>query len=244
MGKNNQKYRITIRKWDEYQREMRGGEKRRKRREWVAISVDLFSDPDWLSLDATHSRLWLGLLLHAGKVGPSFEMSPTFARRLFDLRRSCDFQVLADQGFIDLEAATGQTVQDRQDKQDNTASDEKPDNPPPDPKPDRDEERLAELKAVYPKRAGSQPWKRAMKAANARMKGGATWTEILDGVRRYAEYCRVTDKIGSEYVMMASTFCGPDEHFKQPWDPPASIAERRTQRNVEAGRRFLEDEDE
>jgi hypothetical protein len=58
--KGDQKYRITIRNWEKYQREMRGGEKRKRRREWVAISVDLFSDPDYLALDATHSRWWLG----------------------------------------------------------------------------------------------------------------------------------------------------------------------------------------
>ena len=252
MAKKDQKHRITIRNWDEYQREMRGGAKRRRRREWVALSVDLFSDPDFLALDQCHRIAWVGLLCHAGKVGPVFELCGSDARLLFRLRTSPDFQVLADQGFIDLEAATGQTIHDRQDKQDNGVSDEKPEAEPLEleppeskPPPDRDEERLAELKAVYPKRAGSQPWKRAMKAANARMKDGATWTQILDGVRRYAEYCRATDKIGSEYVMMASTFCGPDEHFKQPWDPPASIADRRTRRNLDAVSEVLaEGEDE
>jgi hypothetical protein len=118
--KGDQKYRITIRNWEKYQREMRGGEKRKRRREWVAISVDLFSDPDYLALDATHSRLWLGLLLHSGKVGPSFVLSPSYARHLFDLRRSCDFEVLKNHGFIDLEAATARAYKTNKTGQDKT----------------------------------------------------------------------------------------------------------------------------
>ncbi len=109
MKKNDQRYLIRIKNWDNYQREMRGGEKRRRRREWIAISVDLFSDPDFLELDHTHSRLWLGLLLHAGKVGPEFSLTPARAVSMFCLRRPCDFSVLEKHGFIDLEAATNKT---------------------------------------------------------------------------------------------------------------------------------------
>ena len=130
--KSDQKYQITIRNWDKYQRQMRGGEKRKRRREWIAISVDLFSDPDYLSLDATHSRLWLGLLLHSGKVGPVFKLSPSYARHLFDLRRSCDFEVLKNHGFIELEAATLQdTPNDKTRKHDNlpTVSKARPKSP-------------------------------------------------------------------------------------------------------------------
>ncbi len=247
MANKNERYRITIRNWDDYQREMRGGEKRRRRREWVAVSVDLFSDPDFLLLDQCHRLAWLGLLCHAGKVGPVFELCGSDARLLFRLRATPDFRVLRDQGFIDLEAATRQDIHDKQDKQDNWVSDIENETPPkakPEPKPDKDAERLAELKAIYPKRAGSQPWKRAMKAANARISAGATWTDILDGVRRYAAYCAATDKLGTEYVMMASTFCGPDEHFAQAWDPPVSASERRTHRNLDAVSQVLtEDED-
>ncbi len=83
-----------------------------------------------------------------------------------------------------------------------------------------DESRLAELKAGYPKRVGSQPWKKAMKAAHARMASHTTWPEIIDGVRRYAEFCRSQGKTDTEFVMMAATFCGPDEHFKEPWTCP------------------------
>ena len=45
------------------------------------------------------------------------------------------------------------------------------------------------FKAAYPKRSGSQPWARAVKAANARIKEGATFDAMIDGARRYAEFC-------------------------------------------------------
>ncbi len=109
MPRNDQKYWITIKNWDQHQREMRGGEKRRRRREWIAISVDLFSDPDFLELDHVHARLWLGLLLHAGKVGPEFSMTPARAVSMFCLRRPCDFMILKNQGFINLQADTNKT---------------------------------------------------------------------------------------------------------------------------------------
>ena len=106
---NDKKVTITILNWDKYQREMKGGESRRRRREWIAISVDLFSDPDFLAMDQMHRTAWVGLLCHAGKVGPRFELCPSDARLLFRLRRSPDFRVFKNQGFIDLHTATNKT---------------------------------------------------------------------------------------------------------------------------------------
>ena len=110
----DKRYKITIRNWDKYQREMQGGEKRKRRREWVAVSTGLLHDPDFFRLTIEQRYLWLMLLCYAGAVGPVFELSASDARVLFKLRRSAVFQPLADQGLIDLQAAT------RQDKQDKT----------------------------------------------------------------------------------------------------------------------------
>ncbi len=97
-----------------------------------------------------------------------------------------------------------------------------------------DESRLLELKSIYPKRTGSQPWKRALKAIKARMKNGATWEEIEDGICRYAEFCKTEGKTGTEFVMMASTFCGPDEHYKQLWEgSPDEAAKEAEEKHTE-----------
>jgi hypothetical protein len=100
-------------------------------------------------------------------------------------------------------------------------------------------ERLLDLKLAYPHRAGGQPWRRALKALNARLADGFTWAEILDGVRRYATYVETTGKAGTEFVMQAATFLGPERHFLTPWAPPPTKAEQRLAANVAAGEDFL-----
>ena len=103
--------------------------------------------------------------------------------------------------------------------------------PPPD---------LDHLKSLYPERAGAQPWSRALRAANARIKEGATWDELLDGVSRYAVYCRETGKVGTEFVMQAATFLGPECHFRQPWRPPPTESEQRLRDNIAAAERAMD----
>lgn len=105
-----------------------------------------------------------------------------------------------------------------------------------------DSEAVERLRFVYPKRAGSQPWQRALKACNARLAEGHGWAEILDGVDRYAAFARTTGIEGTAYVMQAARFCGPEKHFLETWDPPPTSAEVRQNANVQAGRDWLEAE--
>ena len=78
-----------------------------------------------------------------------------------------------------------------------------------------------EFKAAYPKRAGGQPWNRALKAARARIAEGHTAQEMIDGATRYAAFIRDTGKENTEYVKQAATFLGPDKSFLEPWTPGA-----------------------
>ena len=70
----------------------------------------------------------------------------------------------------------------------------------------------------YPKREGGNPKARAVKAWRARLKAGADSADIEAGVERYAKYLRAKGKEGTQYVMQAATFFGPDEHWTQAWD--------------------------
>lgn len=74
---------------------------------------------------------------------------------------------------------------------------------------------------AYPKRAGGNSRKPAWKAWKARKAQGEDEQEMLDGVLRYAAFCVVTKKTGTEFVKMASSFFGPDGHYKQDWAIPA-----------------------
>lgn len=74
--------------------------------------------------------------------------------------------------------------------------------------------------ACYPKRAGGNSRKDALKAWKARVAAGADPAAMLAGVKRYAAYCEGTDKVGTAYVKQAATFFGPGDHYLDEWPLP------------------------
>jgi len=68
-----------------------------------------------------------------------------------------------------------------------------------------------------PQRIGANPKRKAYNACRARLKEGATWRELAEGMKRYSEHCKTEQKLNSQYVMQLATFFGPDEHFKEQW---------------------------
>jgi hypothetical protein len=75
---------------------------------------------------------------------------------------------------------------------------------------------------AYPKRAGNNPKNKALRAWRARLAEGATPADILAGLERYARFCAATAKTGTEFVMQAATFLGPEQPFAQPWTMPSA----------------------
>lgn len=100
-----------------------------------------------------------------------------------------------------------------------------------------------EFKSTYPSRAGDQGWRKAQRAAHARISEGHTPIEMIDGARRYRAFCDLTQKIGTEYVKQACTFLGPDKPFTQPWKAPPTKAQARQDRSVNATLQWLSEED-
>lgn len=98
---------------------------------------------------------------------------------------------------------------------------------------------LPEFKNLYPKRGGDANWRGAVRAGNARIAQGHDPSEFLNGARRYAEFCKVTSKIGTEFVKQAATFLGPDKPFLEPWNPPATAADVRLAGNLDAAEDFM-----
>ncbi len=82
--------------------------------------------------------------------------------------------------------------------------------------------------ALYPKRLGSNSKSKAYSAFSARtsdavwagMHGSKFFTGIFDGIRAYAKFCEATGKTGTEFVMQAATFFGPDKHYENDWTVP------------------------
>lgn len=102
-----------------------------------------------------------------------------------------------------------------------------------------DDPDFALFRSLYPDRGGDQRWRQAASAARARLAEGHSWQQIHDGARRYAEYCRATGKVGTEYVKQAASFLGPENHFLEPWTPPATKADVRLASNLDAAAEFM-----
>jgi len=76
---------------------------------------------------------------------------------------------------------------------------------------------------IYPKRSGSNPKGKAFSAFNKRIDEGDSWHELFDGAENYHRYCDATGKVGTEFVMQAATFFGPERHYENDWTIPASV---------------------
>ena len=71
------------------------------------------------------------------------------------------------------------------------------------------DERFESAWKLRPRRSGNDSKKRAYSSWNARLGEGHEPATISEGVDRYRVYCELTGKVGTEYVMMMSTFLGP-----------------------------------
>lgn len=100
-----------------------------------------------------------------------------------------------------------------------------------------------EFKREYPNRSGDQGWRKAQRAAHARIAEGHTPAEFIDGARRYAAFCEATQKTGTEFVKQACSFLGPDKPFSLAWIPPPSKAQVRQDKNISASLQWLAEEE-
>ena len=95
------------------------------------------------------------------------------------------------------------------------------------------------IRSAFPKRAGSHRWSETMGCCQARLRDGNTWDEMQAGTARYVTHITATGKERTEYVMQAKTFFGPGLHFLEPWDAPATKADRRLAANLSAADEFM-----
>lgn len=68
-----------------------------------------------------------------------------------------------------------------------------------------------------PRREGSDPKRKAFQACNARIKQGATWRELAEGMKRYHRFCETKGILNTEFTKTMAVFFGPDEHFRNDW---------------------------
>lgn len=95
--------------------------------------------------------------------------------------------------------------------------------------PESDEPRTFKLiKAMFPARSGSHRWADALDAYREQLKLGYTEQQMLEGVKRYAAYCKAENIEGQVSVQSARVFFGPNRGFLEPWESSKrmSAAER------------------
>lgn len=104
--------------------------------------------------------------------------------------------------------------------------------------PDELEPEFETWKRAYPDRDGGQNWVDAERHfRRLREQDKLAFATIMDGTERYRRHLAVRGKLGTEYVMMASTFLnrrGFDEQWHAPQRPdavplPPSAEERKQQ---------------
>lgn len=78
---------------------------------------------------------------------------------------------------------------------------------------------FAVLRDLYPARSGSQRWADALENYNSNLKAGYSTQQMLDGVMRYARYCKAEEILGQAKVQQAATFLGPNLGFLEEWKP-------------------------
>lgn len=76
---------------------------------------------------------------------------------------------------------------------------------------------------AYPKRDGSNPKSAAQKCWNARLKEKIDPQVMVEGVARYASYCRQKEMVGTSFVMQAARFFGTNKEFENAWGMPTAI---------------------
>jgi hypothetical protein len=82
---------------------------------------------------------------------------------------------------------------------------------------DTEPEGFADCWSAYPKREGGNSRTDALKAYRGRLKAGASPSDLLAGVKRYAAYCAAKSIVSTSYVKQASTFFGPGDHWCESW---------------------------
>jgi hypothetical protein len=89
------------------------------------------------------------------------------------------------------------------------------------------------LWAVYPRRFVNDAKKLAWKAYRARVREGIKPDILMRCVENYARIITAKHQNGTEYVMMAATFLGPNERWKAYEPKPEPLQTARTASNAQ-----------
>jgi hypothetical protein len=206
---------MKIKQWEKFQHF------KDRRPPWIKLYKDLLDDPDWHELDSQSAKILVMLWLVASEDESMTGQLPCLRKLAFRFRISeSDLNLNIQRLTHWLDDVDITTISPRyQFDIPETETEKKRDREEPTRKKkiDKPSEALTILKAEYPKRNGSQPWKAAAEAINARLKEGTSMDELRNATKQYARWCNAKGMTGTAYVMQAKRFYGPNREFEGDW---------------------------
>lgn len=217
---------LRIRSWDEYQHY--------KDRDppWIKLHRKILTGETWVTLDDASRVLAVALMLLAAGTENRIPADKAYLKRVAYLNGDPDWSPLVRTQFIDVVDDDGRVIADASNalasgtecSSDQIRSEKIPTaSATPSSKTvsrETDPDWWLDFKLAYPARAGDQGWRKAQRAAHARQSEGHTSAEFIEGAKRYAAFCEITGKTGTEFVKQAASFLGPDKPFLDPWSTP------------------------
>lgn len=209
---------IRVKNWEKFQHY------KDRSAPWIKLYRDMMDSAFWVMGSDASKLLATCTMLLAVRNDNKIPLDEAYIQRVCHLGKAPDFSELIKYEFIEFINENGECLQDAstalamctpeknrgEERREDILSSKKPE-------ADMDFE---DAWSLYPKRAGSNPKGKALKAWSARRKAGDSVEDMKAGVIRYAKFASGTGKEHTEFVMQAVKFFGPDRHFAEPWDPP------------------------
>lgn len=183
---------------------------------WIKLHNNILTSKTWVCLDDASKALAVAIMLLAARTDNRIPADPEYIKRVCYLDTTPNLEKLVHVDFIEIidlddsckQGLANRTTETETEKRSKGASTKKK-NPY--------TEEFEALWLLYPKRDGSNPKTRAYRAYRARLGEGVDHADLVSAVKRYAAWCEAKDKVGTETVMQASRFFGPNEEWKNEW---------------------------
>ena len=77
---------------------------------------------------------------------------------------------------------------------------------------------LQAFRTSYPCRGGGQRWPEAERKFIALVGKGIDPVDLVAKALSYGQYCKATERLGTQYVMQAATWLGGGGGWMEPWE--------------------------
>lgn len=191
---------------------------------WIKLYISLLDDYDFIKLSPENRYKTVAFFLLASLHDNYIPNDQEYISRRMGLEQPVDLQPIIDAGFISLckHKARQVLAEDKQEDSPRARAESREEESREETEKRRKEKKeytddFEEAWKLYPSRPDN-PKRSAFKAWNARLKEGVEPAELIGATARYAEHCRKEGIIGTKFVKMASTFYGPNEHWRETYE--------------------------